>query len=454
MKAVIIGGNAAGLSAASQIKRQQPDWQVIVFEKNDYISYAACGTPYYIKGDIKDIGRLISLPPDKARQDRGLDLRLNCHVINIDPQSKKIGVAEESRRYQESYDKLMIATGASPMTLGIDLARHKAVFTLNNLKDAERIKLFLDGNKPKRVAIIGGGFIGLEMTEAVRERGFETIIVHQRNDLQRAFENKISDAVKKKLAEKGVILKFNSTFQRFEPLKDGIKIVTDKEEFHADCALLSVGVNPNTDIAREAGIELGARGAIRVNDYLETSIEDIYAAGDCATAKISTFDMEVFSPLALKANKQGLIGGANMAGTRERFAGTMNSAIMKIFDLAVARTGLSLADAESLKLEPVMYDVTVNDRAGYYPGASKLFSLIIVSKTSRRILGAQLAGNVESVKRIDVYSAIIYNKMTIDDCFNLDLAYAPQFSPVYDPVLVAARVGKKALTLTPTTDVA
>jgi NADPH-dependent 2,4-dienoyl-CoA reductase/sulfur reductase-like enzyme len=443
MKVIVIGGDAAGMSAASQIKRRKKDWDVIVFERGDYISYAACGIPYYIQGIVNEADSLIEVTPEEAIHERKVDLRLRHEVIQIIPGEKKVIVKNESGELEESYDKLMIATGARPNTLNIDLKALKNVFTIQNIPEAVAVKKHIGENKPSRIAIIGGGYIGIEMAEAVNAQCTETLMIHRRDDLHRSFEKEISDIIKENLIAKGIVLKFNQSVETIKNRGDRIAIITDKEEIEVDAAILAIGVIPNSELARDAGIELGLNNAIRVNKFMETNIPDIYAAGDCAVGHLTNYDIEVYTPLALKANKQGMIGGVNMTGGREPFKGIINTAITKFFDLGIARTGLSFAEAESMGLEPVKYLVKSRDRAQYYPGASQITSLVIVSKKDRRILGAQLAGKAESVKRIDTYSTALYNQMTVDELFDLDTAYAPPFSPVYDPVLRAARVGKK-----------
>jgi NADPH-dependent 2,4-dienoyl-CoA reductase/sulfur reductase-like enzyme len=228
MKAVIVGGDAAGMSAASQIKRQQPDWDVIVFEMGKYISYAACGTPYYIEGLVEDINSLVEVTPEEAREKRKIDLRLNHQVMRILPAEKKVVVQNETGTFEEEYDKLMIATGARPNTLNTNIEEYEAVFTINNLVDAEKMREYILREKPSRIAVIGGGFIGIEMVEAVREQGIETIHIHRREDLNRSFEKEISDIIKKKLIDRGVQLKFNHVFKDIQKNTSGLSIVTDK----------------------------------------------------------------------------------------------------------------------------------------------------------------------------------------------------------------------------------
>ncbi len=445
MKIIIIGGDAAGMSAASQIKRQKSGYEVIVFERGDYISYAACGIPYFVEGAVGDMHDLVEVTPEEARQKRKVDLRLGHNVLAIDPAKRTVTVESGGSRFDESFDRLIIATGARPQTMGVEPGRYSTVFTMNDLYDAARIKDFIAAHKPRSIAVIGGGYIGLEAVESFREQGIETTLVHRREDLHRAFEKEISDIIKNKLSEKGVNLRLGHSFSGLEQKGDKIGIIRDTDVIEADAVLLAIGVVPNSELAEAAGITLGAGRAIRVNEFMQTSIDTIYAAGDCATSNMTNFGIEVHAPLALKANKQGLLAGMHIAGEEQPFAGVMNASITKIFDLGVARTGLSFAQADELGLEPEKVMVTSRDRARYYPGSAPITSLVIVSRKDRRVLGAQLAGNLGSVKRIDVYTTAIYNSMTIDQVFELDLAYAPPFSPVYDPVLLAARVARKKI---------
>ena len=443
MKVIVIGGDAAGMSAASQIKRQKPEYEVTVFERGTYISYAACGIPYYIGGAVGRLDDLIEVSPGEAREKRKIDLRLGHRVTAIDPNARTVTVESDGKSFDERFDRLIIATGARPETLGMDLSLYPDVFTMNDLSDAGKIKGFIAEKKPGRIAVIGGGYIGIEAVEAFTGLGIETVLVHRRTELQRSFEKEISDIIIRKMAEKGVELRLGSALKGLEQKKNGIVVLTEAGIIECDAVLLAVGVVPNSELAASAGIPLGAKQAIRVNEFMETGVENVYAAGDCATSRMIGFPLEVHTPLALKANKQGMLAGMNVAGAREAFAGVMNTAVMKIFDLGVSRTGLSYGQARDLGLDPEKVVVQSRDRARYYPGSQTMTSLVIVSRKDRRVLGAQMAGGIGSVKRIDVYSTAIHNRMTIDGLFDLDLAYAPPFSPVYDPVLMTARVARK-----------
>ncbi|MFY9166776.1 MAG: FAD-dependent oxidoreductase [Desulfomonilia bacterium] len=385
----------------------------------------------------------MELSLDDAREKRKLDVQTGHTVTAIDPAARTVTVEHGGTSRVEPWDRLVIATGARPKTQGIDIRGMGNVFTMNDLTDARKIMDFLKQRRPRSIAVAGGGYIGLEAAEQFRSLGIDTTLVHRREDLHRSFEKEISDIIKDRLSRNGVGLILGRPLVGLEKRGEKVGVVLDSEVIEFDAVLLTLGVEPNSDLAQDAGITLGVSRAVRVDEFMQTDAEGIYAAGDCATARMSVFGIEVHTPLALKANKQGLIAGMNIAGVREAFAGVMNTAITRVFDLGIARTGLSFDQAQKLELEPEKVTVTSRDMARYYPGSSSLDSLVIVSKKDRRVLGAQLAGRPEAVKRIDVYATAIFCGMTIDQVFDLDLAYAPPFSPVYDPVLLAARVARK-----------
>ncbi len=440
---VVIGGDAAGMSGASQVKRLKPAWEVIVFEKTDFISYAACGMPYYIGGLIPDKEQLIELTPERAVSERKIDVRLRHEVVKIIPRAKKVIVKNEQGTQEERFDFLLIATGSLPQTSGIKYYRSDRVFLLKDMHDMEKVETFIQKNAPRKCAVIGGGYIGLEMAEAFKMRGLETHLIHRRADLSRAFEVEISDLIKKEMSEKGIILNLETSIEEIKDVGENVVVVTDKGNLEYDFVFLGLGTIPASALAAKCGIELGAKGAIKVNEYLQTNFEHIYAAGDCVQGTNMLSKEPVYMPLALKANKEGMIAGMNIAGIKTPFRGVLGTAITKCFSLGVARTGLTYDEALGNNFDPVKITLNSRDRARYYPGAENIFSMVIAEKGTGLILGAQLAGAIDAVKRIDVYATAIYNKMTLEDVFNLDLAYAPPFAPVYDPVLLAARVGRK-----------
>jgi NADPH-dependent 2,4-dienoyl-CoA reductase/sulfur reductase-like enzyme len=449
-KLVVIGGDAAGMSGASQVKRLQPMWEVVVFEKNDYISYAACGMPYYIGGVVQNKEKLIGLTPEAAVKDRKLDLRLRHEVVRIMPQEKKVIVKNKLGEEEESFDYLLIATGSSPQIAGVNLHgvnfyKSERIFVLENLDDMGKIDNYIKKNSPQKCAVVGGGYIGIEMLEAFKTRGLQTHLIHRRMDLAKVFEKEVSDLLIKEMSQNGVILNLGISTKEIREEGGNVVVATDKGDLEYDFVFLGLGTVPASGLAAESGIGLGVKGTIKVNEYLQTNYDYIYAAGDCAETIHMLSKKPVYTPLALKANKEGMLAGMNIAGFKIPFQGVLGTAITKCFTLGAARTGLTYEEAERSNFNPVKIAFNTRSRAGYYPGSEKLFSLVVAEKNTGLILGAQMAGPLDAVKRIDVYATAIYNKMTLDDAFNLDLAYSPPFSPIYDPVLMAARLGKKAV---------
>ena len=443
-KVIVIGGDAAGMSGASQVKRLKPNWDVIVFEQSDYISYAACGMPYYIEGLVHDKEELIELTPEDAINKRKIDLRLRHKVIKIYPQEKKVLVRNEQGEHEESFDNLLIATGSLPMTAGINYPKESdKIFTLKNLYDMDEIDRFIKENSPKKCAVIGGGYIGIEMIEAFKMRGLETHLIHRRKDLARVFEIETSDLIKEEMTNNGVILNLETAIKEIKDDGGKVVIVTDKGDFVYDFVFLGLGVVPANELAKDSGIELGVKGSIKVNEYLQTNYPYIYAAGDCVETTNILTKKPVYVPLALKANKEGMMAGMNIAGIKTAFPGILGTGITKCFNLGIANTGLTYELAKNHEYDAVKITLTSRDKARYYPNSQELYSLVIAEKETGLVLGAQLVGSRDAVKRIDVYATAIHNKMTLRDIFDLDLAYAPPFAPVYDPVLLAARVGRR-----------
>lgn len=442
---IVIGGDAAGMSAASQIKRQRPDWAVTVLEQGRYVSYAACGMPYYVGGLIDDFDQLVEITPEVFREKRGIDLRLEHRAIAIDPAAKTVTYVQSGEdEGQLVYDELLIATGARPLVPeGIVLGER--VTTINNLPQTKHLQQLVTGSKIRRVAVIGGGFIGLEMAEAFVAQGLETFLLHRREHLSRMFEEEISVLIKEKLQHHGVKLYFGAPLENIVEQGDKVRVISNQEELEVDLALLALGVQPNSELARDAGIELGVRASIVVDRRLRTSRENIYAAGDCAQGIQMVDNSPIFSPLALKANREGMLAGLNMVGIDTLNRGSLGTGITKIFDLGVARTGLSFDEAEKAGLRPIKNMITTRSRSRYYPDSAPLRVMVIASRINGRVLGAQLAGPLDAVKRIDTFVVIIHQGLNLDQVMELDLAYAPPFSPVWDPVLLAARTTRKKL---------
>ncbi len=442
-KVVIVGGNAAGMTAASQIKRQKPEWEAIVLEKGEYISFAGCGMPYHIAGTVPRFEDLLELSPEKAVRERKIDLRLDHEVISVDPVQKELHIRSSTGEIKETFEYLLLATGTLPITEGLNIFSSKKVFTIRNLYDMQKINAFLEKNKPRKCAVIGGGYIAVEMLEAFQERGLETHLINRRKDLAKTFDQKISDLIKDKMQQKGIVLNLNSSVKKVEEVNSGVVVTTETDELLYDFVLVATGVKPNTDFLKNTSIELGIKGAVKVNRYLQTNFDYIYAAGDCAEGTNLITGKPTYVPLAPKANKEGFISGLNICGNREQFPGIVGTGITKFFDLGIARTGLILEDARESGFDPVRYEFTSGTKVRYYPGTEDLYSVLIVNRGDGRILGAQLAGPLEAVKTIDTYAALISYEKTVKDAFTMDLSYAPPFWPVLHPVVLAGRLGQK-----------
>lgn len=442
-KVIIIGGNAAGMSAASQIKRKQPDWDVTVYERGQFISYAACGIPYHVQGLFNNLDDLITVTPRDARDKRNINLKLNHDVTAIDAEDKKITVKGPEDVVTDNFDFLVIATGAGPMKTTIEYTPSERIYNVHTLDDSVTLRQLVESGKIKNCAVIGGGYIALEMLEALKDRGFETHLIHRREDLSRSFEKEISNMAKEEMDKEDIILHLGQSVKKITENDGSVLVHTDRETLHFDLVVVGAGVEPNNRLARDCGIQTGAKGSIKVNENMQTNFSYIYAAGDCTETKNQVSGKAVFVPLALKANKEGIVAGVNISGGNEKFPGVMGTAITKFFNLGLARTGLTLAEAEESGFDATKFSVTSGTKSHYYPGAGSLTSILIADKKDGRLLGAQLAGPTDGVKRIDVYVTAITARMTLEDIFQLDLAYAPPFSPVYDPVVLAGRVGRK-----------
>lgn len=466
---VVIGGVAAGMSAASSFKRLKPESEAVVFEKDYFISYGACSLPYYISDDIKDINSLIALKPEVARNERGISVFTRHEVISIDPVIKTVTAIDldTNEKRLVPYDKLVIATGGLPILPAFPGVKLGRVFTLRNLHDGVTIKKFIDQwsafepclghecvyrnpfNNEKRAmqaCIVGGGAIGMEMCESLRKRGVKVAVFEKMDRVLGTMDTSITQIVEARITEEEVKLFKNYTVEGLEADNGNVANVrTEKGLYPADMVLLVVGLRPNTGLAVDLKMELGAAGAIRVDEYLRTSIPDVYAAGDCAEAVHIVTGKKVYIPLGTTANKQGRIAGENAAGLNNKFEGIAGTAVTKIFDLEVARTGLSPIEATREGLDYFVSTIQGRSRSSAYPEGKMITVTYIVERGSGRLLGAQMAGAEGVAHRIDTLAAALYNKMTIADIARLDLAYAPPFATVWDPILVAANVALKKL---------
>ncbi|PIQ28504.1 hypothetical protein COW36_12995 [bacterium (Candidatus Blackallbacteria) CG17_big_fil_post_rev_8_21_14_2_50_48_46] len=440
MQIVIIGGDAAGMSAAMQIRRRQPEWKITVFEKGENTSYGACGIPYYFSGDVESLDKLVVISPEGFRK-KGVDVQTGHEVIAIDPDQKQVSVrTPEGTDITQSYDKLLIATGAKAIVPsvwpGLEL---EGVLTVKTLADSRKLEALLQTGRKKAV-IVGAGYIGLEMAEGLKKRGLEVTVLEKLPGVMGNLHPGITEKVAAELAAHEVNLHLNVTVQGFEGQNGSVtQVLTDQGAFDADLVVISLGVRPNLDFLKDSGIPLGATGALAVNAQQETGKADIYAAGDCAESFHRIIEKPVFIPLALTANRQGRVAGANICGDQDSFPGVLGSAVTKVFDYVIARTGIDTATAEREGIPYKTAEAKAPAKAHYYKGHGEVWVQLIYHAETLRLLGALMAGTDESLgKRSDIVATALSAGMSVIELSDLDLSYAPPFAPVWDPILQAA----------------
>ncbi|MBE3596449.1 MAG: CoA-disulfide reductase [Hydrogenibacillus sp.] len=445
---IIIGADAAGMSAATQIRRLKPGAEITAYERGRTVSYAQCGLPYWIGGIVSEAEMLVARTVEQFKTHYDIDVKIRHEVVAIDAKQKTVTVRNlnEDREETVGYDKVLIATGARAVMPPWDGRELRGVFPLKNMDDAHRIKQYLAEEDIRNVVVIGGGYIGLEMAEAFERLGKTITVIDLAPQLALTFDPDMAALAEEALKRHGIDVVLETEVRRLVGEGGRVRAVeTNKGTFAAELVLVAVGVVPNNELAITVGAELGPKGAIRVNDKMETSIADVYAAGDCATQYHRIKGQDDFIPLGTHANKQGRIAGTNMGGGEAHFAGVVGSAIMKVLDIAMARTGLSSREAEALGIPYETVSIRSRSRARYYPEAKALSIKMLYRTDDRRLLGAQIVGEDGVDKRIDVLATALYHEMTIDDLEKLDLSYAPPFNSVWDPIQQAATVAKKQL---------
>lgn len=444
MKVIIIGGIAAGMSAAAKFKRLSPKDDVIVYEKGDIVSFGACGLPYYVGDFFDDSREMIARTPEEFRES-GVEIHTKHEVIDVDFSNKKLKVKNliTDEILEESYDKLMIASGARaiiPPIKNIDLEN---VVTLKSMDDGNKLRELMANDEYKKVAIIGAGFIGLEAVEAAKHRGKEvTVIQLQDRVLQEVFDKDITDLLEEELRESGVELLLSETVVELIGDEKVSKVKTNKREIDADIVILATGVKPNTDFLKSDEIKMLRNGAIVVDSYGRTSVEDVYSAGDCATINNLIIGKEAYVPLATGANKLGRIVGENLAGQNNSFQGSMASSCIKVMNMEAARTGLSEKEVRDLGFDYKTKFITDMNQTSYYPGRERIYVKLIYDAHTKVIYGGQVAGYKDAVQRCNVIAACIYAKMTTDQLGMLDLCYSPPFARTWDVLNVAGNVSK------------
>ncbi len=441
-KIIIVGGVAGGSTAAARLRRLDENANIIMFEKGEYISFANCGLPYYIGETIKDREKLLVQTVDSMTARYNLDIRTFSEVTQIDRTNKTIKVSnlQTNETYEETYDELILSPGARPIVPpipGIDEAR--ALFTLRNIPDTDKIKAYIDEQKPKQAVVVGGGFIGLEMSENLHDRGIEVTIVEMSNQVMAPIDYEMAAIIHHHLVEKGVNLILNDGVNSFK--NNGTKVITNNgREIETDMILLSIGVRPENELAVNAGLNVGNRGGIQVNDSLQTNDPNIYAIGDAVEVKDYTNNQPTMIPLAWPANRQGRIVADTIYGEKVRYNGTLGTSIAKVFDYTVAATGNNEKTLNRLDIPYQVVHVHPVSHAGYYPGATPIALKLVFDQETGKIYGAQAVGIDGVDKRIDVIATAIKGGLTVLDLPDLELAYAPPYSSAKDPVNMAGYV--------------
>ena len=440
MKVVIIGGVAGGATAAARIRRLDENAQIIVFERSGYISYANCGLPYYIGDVITDKNALTLQTPESFWRRFRVDMRVKHEVIAIRPEEKTVQVRNLNTGdvFEESYDKLIISTGAKPTQPRLPGVGLDKLFTLRTVEDTFIIKEYIDKNNPKSVVLAGGGFIGLELAENLRELGMDVTIVQRPKQLMNPFDADMAAFIHGEMRKHGVKLALGHTVEGFEENDGGVDVLLkDEQPLHADMVVLAIGVTPDSALAKEAGLELGIKGSIVVNDRMETSEKDIYAVGDAVQVKHYVTGEDALISLAGPANKQGRIVADNVCGGDSRYLGSQGSSVIKVFDMTAATTGINETNAKKAGLNVEKVILSPMSHAGYYPGGKVMTMKVVFEKESYRLLGAQIVGYEGVDKRIDVLATAIHAGMKATQLKDLDLAYAPPYSSAKDPVNMA-----------------
>ena len=445
----MIGGDAAGGSAASQAKKRDPDLDVVMFERGRTTSYSACGIPYWISGAVESEADLIARAP-AAHRKAGIDVRMVTEVIGIDVGRRVVRWRERDggTEGEEPYDDLVYATGSVPTRPPVPGIDADGVHGVQVLDDGVALRAELDSGRVQRVVVVGGGYIGLEIAEACRVRGLDVTVVDMSATPVSTFDPDIGEFIAEAVRKEGIDLVLSDGVAAIDVDSDGrarAVVTASGRELPADLVVLGLGVRPNVRLAQEAGIPLGPSGGIAVDARMRTQVPGVWAAGDCVESWHRLSGQRVVVALGTHANKQGRVAGINIGGGYATFPGLIGTAITKICDTEVARTGLSMREAEAAGYTFVSAVVDSTTRAGYFPGATPIRLKMIAERRSGRLLGAQIVGREAAAKRIDALAVCIWNEMTVDEILSLDLSYAPPFAPVWDPVLIAARKAFEAV---------
>jgi NADPH-dependent 2,4-dienoyl-CoA reductase/sulfur reductase-like enzyme/rhodanese-related sulfurtransferase len=447
MKIVIIGAVAGGTSAAAKARRNDEEAEIIIFDKDKDISYSGCGLPYYIGNKVKDKSELVPRDASFFKKKYNVDVFTEHEVLNLDAVEKKMSVKDliTGATFIETFDKLVISTGAKSVIPNIPGVNNENVFYLRNVQSADRIKTFINENNPKKAVVVGSGFIGLEMTENLKDMGIDVTLVELAPQVMPPLDKDMATYIEKYLAKKGVNLVLADSVAAIEGEFPNTKVVLSSgKEIVTDFVIMAVGIKPNVEIAKKAGIEIGDSGAIKVNKKMQTNFYYIYACGDCAESYSLITGKNIYRPLGSTANKTGRIVGDSITGGSLEFRGILGTGIFKVFDLAVAYTGLSEKEALKEGYEVVVCHNIKPDKAVYY-GGEEMTIKAVADKNTGKLLGAQIVGTNGVDKRIDVFVTAITFGAEVEDLFHLDLAYAPPFSTTKDPVMYTGMILDNAI---------
>ena len=444
MEIVVIGGGAAGMSAASRIKRLHKDWTVRVFEGSGYVSYAPCGLPYFIAGKVKEPNDLTYYPVEVFREKRGIDVHVNAWVTEVDKDRKVVKVRENGEVKEYRWDKLILATGAVPNDLGVEGEELKGVIKLHTVETGIKAREELKG--AKSVVVVGAGFTGVEVAGELKEAGYEVHLIVRSRVLRKSFDKEMSELIEEHLKNHGINLIKGVTVERIlgKERVEGIEL-SDGNKIDAQAVVVATGMKPANELAKQMGLRLGVANAVRVNEYMETSEPEVYAAGDVAESWMIHTGDRVWCPFAPPANKMGLVAGLNAAGKRVAFPGSSCTGITKVLGLEIGRTGLSEEEAKALGFEVATSMVKARTRAHYYPGSQFTHVKLVADAKTGQVLGVQIVGP-EGVKgRVDAVASLLTKRGTVRDLFFADLGYVPPLAPVWDPLVTAARLLYKDL---------
>ena len=440
MKVVIVGGVAGGATAAARIRRLDEQAEIVVFERSGYVSYANCGLPYYIGGVIEDAEDLTLQTPESFFRRFRIQMKVRHEVTAINPDHKTVAVKnlETGESFCESYDKLLLSPGAKPVRPNLPGIDSDRIFTLRTVEDTLRIRNYVDQYQPRSAVLVGGGFIGVEVAENLRHRGIDVTLVELGKQLLTPFDADMAAFIHAEMRKQGVKLALGHMVKGFEEKADGVKVLIENAApLRADLVVLAIGVSPESSLAKEAGLALGLKGSILVNDRMETSAPDIYAVGDAVQVKHYVTGNDALIALAGPANKQGRIAADNICGGDSRYLGSQGSSVLKVFDLTAATTGVNETNARASGLNADAVILSPMSHAGYYPGGKVMTMKVVFEKGTDRLLGAQIVGYEGVDKRIDVVATAIHAGMKAAQLKDLDLAYAPPYSSAKDPINMA-----------------